>query len=61
MTQRVHSYNLLLVAPLRKGSYVRCGLGVGEVWFVVHVEVLAGYSECVVDAVRASVGTDSCT
>jgi hypothetical protein len=60
MAIRIHSHNLLLVAPLRKRANLGSGLGVGEVWLVGDVEVLACYSKGIIDGVRASVGANSC-
>lgn len=45
----VHGHNLLLVTPLWEGADFRSRLGVGEVWLVGDVEVLACYGKGVVN------------
>jgi hypothetical protein len=59
MTIRIHSHDLLLVAPLWERSNLCGWFGVGKVWLVGNVEILAGYCKCVIDRVRATVSTDS--
>lgn len=59
MTQRIHSYDLLPVAPLRERPDRGGRLGVGKVRLVCDIEIATCYSESVVDGVRATVGTDS--
>jgi hypothetical protein len=49
MTIRIHSYNLLFVAPLWERSNLRSRFGVGEVWLMGDVEVLACYGKRIVD------------
>ena len=51
MTVWIHSYNLLLVAPLWEGTDLRRGLSVGEIRLVSNIEVLAGDGERVVNGV----------
>lgn len=51
MAIRIHSHNLLLVAPLWERANLGCRLSVGEVWLVGDVEVLACYSKSIVDGV----------
>ena len=51
MAIRIHSYNLLLVAPLRERTNLGGRLCIGEVWLVGDVEVLACYSKSIVDGV----------
>lgn len=59
MTVRVHSHNLLLVAPLREGTNFCSRLSVGEVRLVSDVKVLACYGKGVVDGIRASMSANS--
>ena len=49
MTVRIHGNDLLLVIPLREGPNVRGGLSVGEVGLVGDIEILAGYSQRIVN------------
>ena len=51
MSVRIHCNDLLLIVPLRERPNVCSGLSVGEVGLVRNVEVLAGYSERVVNRI----------
>jgi hypothetical protein len=51
MAIRIHSHNLLRVAPLRERPDLCSRLCVGEVRFVSDVEVFAGYSQGIVDGI----------
>jgi hypothetical protein len=59
MTVWIHGYNLLLVAPLWERANLRSRFGIGEIWLVCNVEVLACYSEGVVYGIGTSMSTDS--
>jgi hypothetical protein len=58
MSKGVHSDDLLGIRPCWKWSNVSSRFGVGEIRFVVSVELLRADGESVVDAVRATVGTN---
>lgn len=58
MPPRIHSHNLLLVAPLGERSDGHGGFGVGVIGLVVVGELARGEGEGVVDGVGASVGAD---
>lgn len=58
MAEGIHRHNLLFVAPLREGSDVGGGLGVGEVRAVVDGEVVDGDGEGMVNAVASSMGAE---
>lgn len=49
MTIGVHGHDLLLVAPLWEGTDLRGWLGIGEVWLVGDVEILACHGKSVID------------
>jgi hypothetical protein len=51
MTVRIHGHDLLRVAPLRERSNLRSRLSVGKVRLVSDVEVLAGYSQGIVNRI----------
>jgi len=59
MSVWIHGYDLLWITPLRERTDLCSRLGVSEVWLVSDVEVLACYSQSIVDGVRATVSTDS--
>ena len=58
VTKRIHGDDFLGVRPCWEWSDVSSRFGVGEVRFVVSVELLRADGESVVDAVRAAVGTN---
>src|SRR4051794_4518545 len=58
MAKGVHGKDFLLAVPGREGPDRCRGFGVGEVWFVFKVEIVAGDGEGVVDGVGAAMGAD---
>ena len=59
MSEWIHRNDLFGISPLWERTDIHSRLGIGEVWLVIHVQLLARDCKCIVYGVRTAICPDS--